>query len=354
MTVVFYVSGHGLGHATRDIEVMHALGALDRSVRIVVRTSAPAWVFEHAPTSIEWHDVEVDPGVVERDDLTIDEAATVRAAARFYVDFDRRSDSEAEWLRTVRPDVVVGDIPPLACAAAARAGVASAALGNFTWDWIYEGYNSMDTDAPHVQASVRSGYRCATTALRLPMHGGFAAMTTITDVPFIARRSTQPRGETRRRLGLPDDRVAVLISLNRFRVAVPREAIARSGRFAIVDSTAATLDAHGLQYQDLVAASDVVISKPGYGIASECLANGTALLYTSREGFREYDLLAAAMPSLLRCRHLAQDDLLAGRWAAAIDALLAQPAPAAQPSIDGAFAIARSLANLARKSSESR
>jgi hypothetical protein len=31
-----------------------------------------------------------------------------------------------------------------------------------------------------------------------------------------------------------------------------------------------------LSYPDLVAAADVVVSKPGYGIVSECVANGDA------------------------------------------------------------------------------
>ena len=74
-----------------------------------------------------------------------------------------------------------------------------------------------------------------------------------------------------------------------------------------------------------MAAADVVVSKPGYGIASECVANGTAMLYTSRGQFVEYDLFVDAMPRVLRCRYLPQADLLAGRWADAIDALLAQP-----------------------------
>ena len=38
----------------------------------------------------------------------------------------------------------------------------------------------------------------------------------------------------------------------------------------------------GFRYEDLVAAVDVVLTKPGYGIVSECVANDTALLYTSR------------------------------------------------------------------------
>ena len=47
----------------------------------------------------------------------------------------------------------------------------------------------------------------------------------------------------------------------------------------------------GFRYEDLVAAVDVVVTKPGYGIIAECIAAGTPMLYTSRGDFREYDLL---------------------------------------------------------------
>ena len=59
----------------------------------------------------------------------------------------------------------------------------------------------------------------------------------------------------------------------------------------------------------------MVISKPGYGIVSECIANGAALLYTSRGRFMEYDVFVAEMPRVLRCREISQEDLFAGRWA---------------------------------------
>ena len=45
---------------------------------------------------------------------------------------------------------------------------------------------------------------------------------------------------------------------------------------------------------------------------AECVANVTALLYTSRGPFIEYDLFVAEMPKVLRCRYLSQEDLLAG------------------------------------------
>ena len=59
---------------------------------------------------------------------------------------------------------------------------------------------------------------------------------------------------------------------------------------------AATWHERQLRYEDLVAAADVVVSKPGYGIVSECIANDTALLYTSRGRLIEYDVMVAEMP----------------------------------------------------------
>jgi predicted glycosyltransferase len=83
----------------------------------------------------------------------------------------------------------------------------------------------------------------------------------------------------------------------------------------------------GLRYEDLVAAADVVVSKPGYGIVSECVANRTALLFTSRGKFAEQDVFLREMPRVLRCAHIAPEDLKTGAWDDRIRALLEQPAP---------------------------
>ncbi len=103
--------------------------------------------------------------------------------------------------------------------------------------------------------------------------------------------------------------------------------------------------ADGFRYEDLVRAVDVVATKPGYGIISECLANDTALLYTSRGDFIEYDVLVEAMPRFLRSAFIGHDDLFAGDWTPHLDALLAQAEPPERPATDGAdVAAARLLA----------
>jgi L-arabinokinase len=101
----------------------------------------------------------------------------------------------------------------------------------------------------------------------------------------------------------------------------------------------------GLRYEDLLGAADVVLTKPGFGIISECLANETALVYTSRGEFREYDVLVREMPKFLRCAFISHDDLFAGRWQSTLDLAIASPQPPMQPATNGAEVVSTLIAS---------
>jgi hypothetical protein len=48
-SILFYITGHGFGHAIRSQQVVRALMTIRRQLRIHVRTTAPEWIF-HDPT----------------------------------------------------------------------------------------------------------------------------------------------------------------------------------------------------------------------------------------------------------------------------------------------------------------
>lgn len=285
-----------------------------------------------------------DTGVVQRDSVTNDDEATAREAIAFYAQsaMDARVDAECALLAGRNVSVIVGDIPPLAFEVAATLGVRSVAIANFTWDWIYEWHDEI-RQAPGVMERIRHGYRQATVALRLPFSPELAVFPRVEPLPLIARIPTASRAATRQALGIDPSRKIALLSfggygLQRLNVAgldclddwtvLLTDRIATSAPSSpSVVFLPESLFATGLRYEDLVAASDVVVTKPGYGILSECATAGTALLYTSRGHFREYDVLVSEMPRVLRCRYLPQETLFAGQWKAALEALLAQPAP---------------------------
>lgn len=340
-TVAFYISGHGLGHASRQVEIINRLAARRPDLSILIRTAAPRWLLDRTvKPPFDLDPQPVDTGVAQIDSLHLDAAATIAAAREFYATFAARAEAEARHLVERNVVFVVSDAPPLACAAAARAGVPSVVISNFTWDWIYEGYEG---DTGFID-TIRNAYRQADAAWRLPMHGGFAAFKTIVDVPFVARHATYAPDETRRRLGLPSNRRLVLPTFGGYAVdglkldALDIDTAGTEWHVAQV-ADAAIYDA-GLRYEDLVRAVDVVLTKPGYGTLSECIANDTAVVYTSRGRFAEYDVLVREMPKYLRCAYLDNASLLAGRWRAALDAALAVPEPPQHPRSDGAVIVA--------------
>ena len=367
-TAVFYISGHGFGHASRQIEIVNALRAIRPDLRIVVRTSAPRWLFDRAVTRpFSFAHGEPDTGVVQIDSLQVDATASIARAWDFHRTLDARAKTEARLLESHDATLVAGDIPPLAFAAAAAAGIPSVAIGNFTWDWIYEHYHEEVAATPDLLPVIRNAYATADRAWRLPMAGGFASCARVVDVPLVARHARRAPAETRRALALPTDRPLVLVSFGRyglgavdwatvtrqddFGVLVTRDladtapTLSKAGGHALFEVDVAAMVDQGFRYEELVAAVDVVLTKPGYGIIAECAANDTALVYASRGDFAEYPVLVQAMPGLLRCAYIEHRDLFAGRWAPVVRQVLDLPPPTLRPATDGAQVVARGLSS---------
>jgi UDP:flavonoid glycosyltransferase YjiC (YdhE family) len=346
VTLVFYISGHGFGHASRSIEVINALVDRRPDLRVVVRSQVAPWLFERtARPTVELERVETDTGVVQIDSLHLDERETLARARAFMATMPKRIEGEAARLRTLGATLAVADLPPLGIAAAKAAGIPGIAYGNFTWDWIYAGYDGGEDLAE----SIGNIYRDTTLALRLPMWGGFATMPVVRDLPFVARRSLRDPRDVRSAFGFTADERLALVSFGGYGLRLdPRVLTALEGYRVLAPGTfdEQRMYENGYLYEDMVRAVDVVVSKPGYGIISECLANDTALLYTSRGRFPEYDVLVAAMPRFLRCAFIGHDDLFAGRWQSHLDALLAQPAPPESPATNGADVAAARLLDM--------
>ncbi len=354
MAVAFCISGHGFGHASRQVEVINAFGALRPDQPIHVFTQASRWLLDRTirvPTTIV--DLAVDAGAIQHDSLRMDIPATLSGAARFEAASDRMAAALAQELRARGVRVVVCDVPPMPCTAARLADVPAVALANFTWDWIYEDFTADHPGFDDLPARLAARYAETTAAWRLPMHGGFGSCATVLDFPWIARRSRRDPADTRRRLGVDDDRPLVLLSFGGYGVEGLQLAHHAGAPYRLVLSGGAShaperlpadalqvdrdrLEAAGCRYEDLVAACDVVVSKPGYGIVSECVANGAALLYTDRGRFREYPVMVEQMPQVLRCRYLSNAAVATGRWDADVEAVLARPAPPGRPLVNGA------------------
>ena len=340
-TIAVYASAHGYGHASRSHEVARALVRKDPDVRVHFTSWVPDSFFAgEAHPRIAGRRRRLDVGMRQIDSLTLDPSGTLE-------DLDDLADKaedliaeEVDFLLDSRVDVVLCDLPHLVFEAAARAGIPAWGLSNFSWDWIYEEYAG---DLPglrrHIQM-IRGAYQRARGLFRLPFSGSMDTFTNIVDIPLVARRSEVGKTEARRRLGLDPDKSAILFSFGGFPLNIPAPVGAFRDVVLLCSDPSPDpgppflhlsnrrLKELDLRYCDLVAAADAVLSKLGYGIVSECVANRTALIYTPRGRFREYPILAAGVQEYIPATQIMPEDLITGGWLKAFDRLKEQTFPA--------------------------
>ncbi|HET9553948.1 MAG TPA: hypothetical protein VFP50_13345 [Anaeromyxobacteraceae bacterium] len=337
-----YVSGHGFGHLTRLCEVLREVRArapgLPMALTGAAEPAQAALAARALGPGVELRPVACDAGLAQRDALVIDEAGSAARCLELERTWEARLETEAAFLRARGARLVLADVPPLAFAAAARAGVPSIALANFGWDDVYRHLAARQPSLAASAERAAAAYATAARCLELPFATGLEAFRRRTPVGLVARRPRVAREEARRRLGL-EGRPAVLLSFGG--VGLPgldRARLAGLEGLRLLwpdELSGARLDALGLDYPDVVGAADAVVTKPGYGIVSDAVAAGTPLVYTERGDFPEYEALVREMVRLVPCAHVSNADLLAGRLEAPLRAVLSQPRPP-PPEIGGA------------------
>jgi L-arabinokinase len=355
--LIFYVSGHGFGHATRACAVIAALRARARSaLDIRVRSEAPEWIFTERDPELCCTAARVDAGMLQPNGLDLDLPGTLAAHEEFIAAWDAAVAREAGAIAELGASLVVGDIPPLAFAAARRAGVPGIGVANFSWDWILEGYAEAEPRWRPIVARYRQAYGEAQALFRLPFHGDLSAFHPIVDVPLLVNRSARTRRECRRSLGLADGdrRRLVLVSFGGFGSGPvggaldedlsgyvfagfgPRPAGFRGEWIALSRPSP-------IRHEDLVQACDATLGKPGYGTVAEAIAHSTRLLYLPRTNFREIPVLERGLARYGCARSMPRDEFARGRWRPHLDALFAMPEAREALPAHGAQVIADAL-----------
>lgn len=344
--VVFYVSGHGFGHATRSAESILAM--CRRGLKVTVVSSAPSFLFseilEKHGNLAELREAFVDCGVIQADAVSVDVGETMTRLREFMADAEEKIEQEALWLRNRGAKLVLADASFVPCAAAKRAGVPSAFVSNFTWDSILEGYadTSASEQATKDEAILRRVFDLCKQAdylLRMPGWIDVPAFPNpetnenVFDTPLVVRRHRKSRAQVRQQLGLTEEDKVVLISFGGHflegswseRNFLPSGwvgLICGPGRDVHSDvgtsgSRLVTIPMGQAYVPDLANAADVVLGKLGFGTCSEVIDAGVPFVYVSRVGFVEEEGLLRLM---LDCNpeesvvEMSGEDFRNGNW----------------------------------------
>jgi len=263
---------------------------------------------------------------VQAEELAVDRAATADALGTWERLYPKRLDEEVLVLRH-GVTAVLGDVPALAFEAAALAGVPSFALANFSWDWIYEQMGFGDAAAAAAHA-----YESADLLFELTPAAPMNAFRSRIGVGVLGRSAAHERRRARETLGIAAHERFVLVALRSaasYALPAPSHAIRYAtcdGR--VFDRSDVVVAAGELSFLQLLAAADAVVAKAGYGIIADVATSGTRLLYTTRSGFPEDDVLARWLGPQPWARQVCRAHLAGGAWSDAVEQLLRIEAPA--------------------------
>ncbi len=328
-----------MGHAVRAAAVIERLRLLaPLKVTVLADRERGVWPLRLQDAIAAWHRLPCDVGVIQSDDVTVDRVATGAALDRWLADLPAIVERERRRLEG-HFDLVIGDVPSPAFEAAELAKIPAFAVANFSWDWIYS-----ELGFPDAARAAGEGYRHATLLLEASPSAPMPSFPRRKPVGLVAREPSTGRDAARSRLGLKTGESLVLLAFQPVSAPQVRLPTPRPGRLFLVPAgwigeTRGDLRElpEELGFLEAIAAADVVVGKPGYGLIGDIEAAGARFLYVPRPGFPENEVLERHLAARGGTASLAAARLAEGHWGDELGELEAYESP--RPADAGGAAV---------------
>jgi hypothetical protein len=290
------ISGHGFGHLSQVAPVVNALAEVCPGLELTVRSAlARSLLRARIRPPFEHQQVADDVGLVQRSAFDVDLEASAEAYRHFHSRWEVRVRDTASELQALAPDLVLADVPYLTLAAAARAGIPSVGLCSLNWADIYAHFFGRDT----VHRQISQAYRTASVFLRPQPSMPMPELGRTLAIPPVAEPGRRRRGEIDRVLGLNADERLVLVALGGIRARLPIERWPRlpgvrwlvPGDWSVRHPDAVPRELLEMPFGDVLASSDLLVTKPGYGSFVEAAACGLPVAYIPRSDWPEQTYL---------------------------------------------------------------
>jgi Glycosyltransferase family 28 C-terminal domain/Glycosyl transferase family 1 len=296
-TIAYYISDYGYGHASRSIAIIRELLRKDQELRVVICHSFAMPFVQDSLSEfgvrVIYHTVKTDMGyVLHNQSLQVDKDGLKQELQKFLDELPKVINREVNVLEELDVQCVVTDISFLAVEVADSLGVPSIGISNFTW---YTAYQGMVEDK-HIQKQLKSSYDkmkhyyalagSKEDWKRQQYYGYFSRKTDLVEVSRF-KQLLNPDG-TKNIVFLP---IGLKIDIGDISNLPlwddPNCVFVVSQNMNVHHPNIHQVPAGYNEVQNIVAASDLVISKAGWGTCAEAVIAGKPLLLIERKGFKE-------------------------------------------------------------------
>jgi len=345
--LVVDLSSHGFGHAGIACPVLNVLRSWDQTLKITIRTTIPArWLAQRLEFEFDYLEF-IDFGMVMAGTWAVLAEESLTAYSKIHDDWDSHVIEAARRLQALAPSLLLSNVPYLSIAAAHMIGRPSVAFGAVNWADIFHCYCGHLPGAEPILHQMIETYDRADIFLQPVPAMSMPSIRRHRLVGPIARLGRRRGAELRRRFNIrPDDRIVLLalggIPTNFTFDSWPRFAdttIILASQIQTNHPNVVVLDDPEFPFVDLIASSDAVITRPGYGTVAEAGCNGIPILLVPREGWPETPAFLDWLSRNGRVLILEECELREGDFLSKLRALQDMPAPPA-PAPTGATEVA--------------
>ncbi|MEH7111518.1 glycosyltransferase [Neobacillus niacini] len=293
-TIAYYISDYGYGHASRSIAIIRKLLKEPELKIIVCNSFALSFIKESLLSErVSYRNIKTDVGYfLEKDSIFPDKTQLLKEYKCFVSNLEEYNQHEREFLKLSNVDLVVSDISPLPFGAAESLGIPSVGLSNFTWFSAYQDLIDDRELVPFKEAYNKMSYYFSLAgsqeqwSIKTNEYGFFSREIDINEVNII-RNLVNPEGNQQivfLGLGMKIDvgileRLPIWESPNCVFLVSSNVHVERPKVFQIPKSY--------LESQNYIAASDLVISKAGWGMIGEAVSANIPLLILNRPSMKE-------------------------------------------------------------------
>jgi hypothetical protein len=352
MHLLFDISAHGLGHLAQSAPVINALLVLAPGLELTVRSAIPRERLALRIAGGFTHVAEArDFGLVMHNAVDIDLDASAARYHQFHADWPQRVTAEAGWLRRHEVDALVSNVAYLPLAAAAEAGIPACGLSSLNWAEMFAHYLGHEPWAGNIHTQVLAAYNAGKAFLRITPGLAMADLPARCDIAPIASIGRRDRKQVAKALDLDESERWLLLAMGGMEFRLPVEDWTPvpgvkwlvPGAWGLTRGDVRSIDVAGLDFIDLLASVDAVVTKPGYGTFVEAACSGVPLLYVDRDDWPETPHFAAWLATHARAAALSREKLMRGDFIDVLEDLWRAPAPT-PPAADGAAQAAHWLA----------
>ena len=300
LNIAYFISPHGFGHAGRSCALMQEITKHYKNVKFTIFGKTPRSFFETGGDfNFDLYEFTTDIGFFQNNPFELNIEKTLEVLHKFKNEKPKIKSQIKNIFSEQNFNAVISDISPLGIEIGNELNIPNFLFQNFTWDWLYKPYQKEHPKLKGYISELSKSFK--TAKYIITSHPACVHFENQLSTNIIGRQPTLTRAQLLQKLNIPLDKKVILLTFGGTAMLEHLDFSAHSDYVIlitdfksdqiIINKNIIRIPSLNYYFPNLVNASDLVISKLGYGILAETLISKTPLVYIKNEGFIESAVL---------------------------------------------------------------